>query len=328
MHSHTRPRNTPLAAPLALALPLALSLALPLALLPSCSNPIDTSPNLLPSAEGGVSAGAAAGSVAGSVAGAAAGAQAGVAAGGPCESCPSVGDWYRFSALSVVSLDGNPSHGSIGVLNNLWRADIAGSLLNVMFEVVEVTPDQLVVRALNAARLADVSMAEEGRGYCLLPETAIEFRFAREGCGFTNPEASGINIYSGRTDIPKNCSPTLSAPNTIPVRGVTLTGDFNPTCGKIIGGRVPSASIPRSALTATCSCLSPVVESCGGLNPEYMGNTSGECAGCGPIYTSLNTQLSLFGPLSYGCSADGEDAVCLEASWEAERLDFTPSVCD
>ncbi|MBM4291383.1 MAG: hypothetical protein FJ138_08065 [Deltaproteobacteria bacterium] len=233
-----------------------------------------------------------------------------------------MGDWYRFSALAVASLDGNPTHGAILVLNNLWRADIAGGLLNVIFEVTAVTDTELVVRALNAARYPDA-----GEGYCLLPENAIEFRFAREGCGFTNPQTSSINIYSGRTDIPKNCSPTLSAPNTIPVREVTLSGDFDATCGKIIGGRVPSASIPRSALTATCSCLSPTVESCGGLDPSYSGNMQGQCAGCGPVYTSLSTQLSLFGPLNYGCDADGEEAVCLEATWEAERLDFTPSAC-
>ena len=193
----------------------------------------------------------------------------------------------------AVSADGAARATPALPLGSLWRADIAGGLLNVMFEITEVTDTELVVRALNAARYADA-----GQGYCLLPETSIEFRFTREGCGFTNPQTSGINIYSGTTDIPKNCSPTLSAPNTIPLRGVALTGDFNPTCGKIIGGRVPSASIPRSALTATCSCLSPVVESCGGLDPSYMGNAQGLCAGCGALLTPKAGHCCVF--CSYG----------------------------
>ena len=236
-----------------------------------------------------------------------------------CATCPALGTWYRFTKMQIASLDGNPEHPAIRVLNNLWSRDIEEDQLNVMFEVKEVNGSQITIRALNAARYNTPDT-----GYCLLPETAIEFVFNRDGCDFTNPEPSGINIYAGSVDIPKNCSPELEAPNTIPVREVTLTGAFNDDCSQIISGRVPSASIPQVGLTQTCTCLSPIVESCGGLDPSFE---SEQCAGCNTAYTSLQEQLSLFGELSYGCEANGAPAVCLEAEFEAERLNFTPSDC-
>lgn len=299
-----------------------------IALLGGCKeNPIDTSPNVLAGANSaGVTAGGATGS-SGGEAGVSTGGSGttagtgGEAGGGPvsCEQCPEVGAWYRFNTLKVTSLDGNPEHSAIGVLNNLWRTDIGAEQLNVLFEILDVTPELIRVRALNAAGYA----SSEG-GYCLLPYTAIEFEFAREGCDFTNPVASGINIFAGSTNIPKNCSPDLPTPNTIPVRAVTLSGGFSDDCGQIIRGRVPSASIPRSSLEGTCTCLSPSVEACRGLDPSYEDEL---CGGCNAAYRSLQAQLSIFGELSYGCEADGEPAVCLEGEFEAERLDVAPEVC-
>jgi hypothetical protein len=230
-----------------------------------------------------------------------------------------VGDWYRFTIMQIASLDGDRTHGAIRTLNTLWANDINNDLLNVLFEVKEVSATQVKVRALNAARYN-----EPDTGYCLLPATAIEFVFERDGCDFINPEPSGINIYAGSVDIPKNCSPELPAPNTIPVRSVTLQGTFSDGCGQIIRGRVPSASIPQSGLSQTCTCILPTVESCEGLEPDFE---SEQCPGCNQRYTSLNQQLSLFGALTYSCEADGEASVCLEAEFEAERLNFTPSDC-
>ena len=288
-----------------------------------CENSVDQRPNVLPSAAdtqptagssplAGVSSGAEAGVSSGAEEG-------GTASGLSCGGCPSVGDWYRFKTMQIASLDGNTEHRAIGILNDLWSGDIEGDLLNVMFEVKEVSETQVKIRALNAARYDT-----PGTGYCLLPDTSIEFNFNRDGCDFTNPEPSGINIYAGSTEIPKNCSPELPAPNTIPVRKVTLEGTFSEGCGQIIRGRVPSASIPRSGLDQTCTCLSPNVEVCQGLDPSYEDDS---CGGCNQLYRSLRQQLSLFGELSYGCDANGEEAVCLEAVFEAERLDFTPSDC-
>jgi hypothetical protein len=175
------------------------------------------------------------------------------------------------------------------------------------------------VRALNAARYADPS-----QGICLLPDTAVEFEFARTGCDFINPEPSGINIFAGSKEIPKNCSPDLPTPNTIPVRAVTLSGTFSDDCGAILSGQVPSASIPRSGLDETCTCLSPILETCTGIDPSYQDE---RCGGCNVAYKSLNQQLSFFGELSYGCEADGEEATCLEASFSAQRLEMSPEVC-
>lgn len=288
----------------------------------ACEGKVDRSPNVLPSGAAGSSLGGSGGGAGVDSAGVMMGG-AGVMSGGAtplaCATCPVVGAWYRFTKLEIASLDSNPDHSAIGLLNSLWSADISKDQLNVMFEVKEVSGSQITIRALNAARYNTPDT-----GYCLLPDTAIEFTFNRDGCDFINPEPSGINIYAGSVDIPKNCSPMLAAPNTIPVRGVTLTGTFSDDCGQIISGRVPSASIPQTGLAQTCTCLSPIVENCQGLDPSFE---SEQCAGCNDPYTSLRQQLSIFGDLSYGCEANGEAAVCLEALFEAERLDFTPSDC-
>lgn len=289
-----------------------------------CENEVDDRPNILPVAvmageENGGASDIAGTSSAGTNAGENAGESAGTEA--LCESCVEQGAWYRFTKLQLEQLDGG-GHPVIAVLNNLWAGDVEGHALNVLFEVRAVDGDQITMGAMNAAW---VSEAEDD--YCLMPETAIEFVFTRNQCSIINRISAGINIYAGSKEIPKNCSPEGEAINAIPVRDVILGADFSSDCSQILNGRVQSAAIKRSALEETCSCLSPIIESCEGVNPDFEGNSFGECAGCNIRYNSLSRQLNMFQELTWECEVDGEEAVCLEASFEASKLSFTPPAC-
>lgn len=245
---------------------------------------------------------------------------------GPCPDCPTIGTWYRFTELEIKSLDGDSEHPVINLLNTLWKGDIERNQLNILFEIIDKNETEVTMRALNAAFLS-----EEENDFCLLPDTAINFVFQRDqinGCAFSNPEASGINIYAGTTEIPKNCALDADVLNTIPIRNTLMEGQFSRSCEQIKIGNVLSASMPKSALGGICSCLSPQVDSCRGLDPSYPGNANGECAGCGPSYLmSLKSQLENFRPLKYECEADGGPAVCLSAGFSADRLSMTPPVC-
>ena len=291
-----------------------------------CENEIDDRPNVLPSeptageSVAGESAGATAGESAGVTAGESAGAAAGESAP-PCESCAEVGAWYRFTTLELESLDGGP-HPVVSVLNNLWARDVDDHVLNVLFEVRSVEGDQIKMGAMNAAW---VSEADDD--YCLMPETAIEFIFTQSQCSISNSDSAGINIYAGSKEITKNCSAEGEATNAIPVRDVLLGADFSTDCSQLLSGSVRSAAIKRSALEGTCSCLSPILESCEGIDPSFEGNSFGECMGCNTRYNSLSRQLNMFQELTWECEVDGEEAVCLEASFAASKLSFTPSVC-
>ena len=279
-------------------------------------NEIDTSPNVLP-----VAAGETAGAdiLAGNE-------QAGESEGSmnnepQCATCAQIGTWYRFTSLSLDTIDGGP-HPVIAVLNSLWSADVGSHFLNVLFEVRAVDGDQITMGAMNAAWISEAE-----NDYCVMPESAIEFIFTQSECNMSNSVPAGINIYAGSQEIPKNCSPQGEAGNAIPVRDVLLSADFAPDCGSIVNGTVRSAAIKRSALEGTCSCLSPVLGSCQGIDPNFEGNNFGECTGCNQRYSSLSRQLNSIQELTWECEVDGEQSACIEANFEAKRLNFTPPQC-
>ena len=274
----------------------------------ACENEIDTSPNILPVVEplepdmmsnGGED----------------------INAGDRCTSCMEIGTWYRFTKLQLEAIDNGP-HPVIQVLNSLWAADVDSHALNVLFEVRAIDGDQITMGAMNAAWVSEVE-----DDYCLLPETSIEFIFTQDGCSVANNLSAGINIYAGSQEIPKNCSPEGEAQNAIPVREVLLEAKLSSDCSELMNGTVRSAAIKKTALEETCSCLSPIISSCQGLDPDFEGNNFDECAGCNQRYSSLSRQLNSISPLTWECDVDGEQAVCIEASFAATRLSFTPSPC-
>ena len=238
-----------------------------------------------------------------------------------CDDCLMIGSWYRFDLLQLDSLDGGP-HPVVAILNNLWKVDVDKHVLNVLFEVRAIDGDLVTVGAMNAAWVSD-----DEDGYCTLPDNSIEFVFKRNGCSFTNEIPAGINIYAGSVEIPKNCSPGGEAVNAIPARNVILAAEFTPDCSSIINGSVVSAAIKKGALEETCSCLNGNIEGCVGPDPNFEGNNFGECQRCNTNYQSLSRQLNTIQQLSWQCEVDGEQAVCLEGSFSAQQLDFTPPVC-
>lgn len=274
----------------------------------ACENEIDTSPNILPtleSAESDLDLSS----------------ESDMTTSSGCSTCAEVGTWYRFTKLELETVDNGP-HPVIQVLNSLWTADVDSHALNVLFQVRSVEGNQITMGAMNAAW---VSEAEDD--YCVLPDTAIEFIFTQNDCSMANDISAGINIFAGSQEIPKNCSSGGEAKNAIPVRDVMLEVDFSTDCSELINGTVRSAAIKKTALEQTCSCLSPVIASCQGLDPNFEGNNFDECAGCNQRYSSLSRQLNSIQPLTWECNIEGEQAVCIEASFAATRLSFTPSNC-
>ena len=254
--------------------------------------------------------------------------------GGGCD-CLQIGDWYRFDGLTLDSLDGNPSHPARGILNNLWAVDIRTLQLNVLFEITEINGEgsvrEVTIRAMNAAYNGDTVET-----ICLLPSTEISFTLAVDGCSFSPISSGGINIYAGSQEIPKNCGPDVVVPHTIPVRNVALGGIFEAGCGRILEGKAPGASLGQLEIGGICTCLASNpegLERCEGPASDYQ-DPAGLCNGCGERYSNLGEQLETLNggrPLELGCEVDEGDgprpAICLDASFSAERLNFSPMNC-
>lgn len=252
--------------------------------------------------------------------------------------CLQVGQWFRFDTLAVAALDDQKRHPIINVLNALWAADIAHLELNVWMEVAAVDGNQVTLRAVNAARLnADISQA------CLLPYTAIEMVFERQGCAMTMPTAASLNIYAGSESIPKNCGPTLGVKHTIPVSNVQITMNLAEECTKFTDGFVDNAALSETELGNICTCSTSPDQyaeaccanhdpanpdpNCPAVDPAYA-DPKGRCNGCGEKFNNLFDLLDQFGALSFKCTApDGGRAACLDAKFTAMRIDQAPDVC-
>ena len=234
-----------------------------------------------------------------------------------CTDCLEEGTWYRFDTLNIDALDGNNNTPVKSILNVVWSGDINDQYLNILIQILEVQGDSVRARALNAAWTG-----EGDRDICLLEQTAVNFEFQKSGCGFEANNPTQINVYAGSQEIPKNCAPNAPAPNAIPVREVKLSGRFTNDCVGIIDGKVLNAVLKESDLDQICTCLIDL-DSCAGLDPTYEGMG---CAGCNTNYNNLNEQLRPFGT-TYSCESDGERGVCLDASYSAQQLSYSPSPC-
>jgi hypothetical protein len=252
--------------------------------------------------------------------------------------CLKVGDWYRFDTLAVTALDGQKRHPIVSVLNALWEADIARQELNVLFEVTALDDASVTFRAVNAARLND-----DLTQTCLLPYTAVEMVFARQGCALAMTESSSLNIYAGSQSIPKNCGPSLAVPHTIPVYNVKLTMNLSATCDAITDGVVAQAALSELELGSICTCSTAPDQSaewccanhdpnnpdpnCPAVSADYQ-DPNGRCNGCGETFNNLLDLLKQFGALPFKCVApDGSKAVCLDAKFAGARVPLAPASC-
>lgn len=296
--------------------PLVLALLVTGAVSGACSNTVDDSQNILPGGEDL--------SVPDTVMGTDTGVD-GATGSSVCGDCFEVGTWYRFTSLTVESLD-RGDHPLLFILNALWEADIARAELNVLFEVIEADDEHVVVNAMNAARLG-----QDDGTYCLLPETLFVFDLARDDCELSQSEPAQLNILAGTQDFPKNCALDLPLPNAIPVQDVLLTASMSADCQRLTSGHVPEAALSRDDLGMICTCTTTpdqYAESCGEFVADYEDD-DGRCRGCNDNYINLEAFMLQFQDLEFLCqTADGGDAVCLEAGFEAERIDFTPPTCD
>ena len=96
------------------------------------------------------------------------------------------------------------------------------------------------------------------------------------------------------------------------------------------------ASLGQLEIGGICTCLAsnPAgLERCEGPASDYQ-DPAGLCNGCGERYSNLGEQLETLNggrPLALGCEVDEGDgprpAICLDASFSAERLSFSPMNC-
>ena len=236
--------------------------------------------------------------------------------------CLAVGQWYRFDALQLTSLDGG-DHNVIGVLNGFWATDIAANELNIMFEVTAVSDTEVTVLGKVGARV------DGTQDICVIESSAQTFVFPREGCHLKPSAPASMNVYAGTENYPKNCSTTLPVKHAIPVDGAVLEGDLDDTCSAISNGKVPTGVLGQSDLAKICTCLPPfgqAADACGALDASY--DPGGACQGCSDKYQSLSELLMAFGEVSWSCATlAGDPATCVTADYSAVRLPAAPAAC-
>jgi hypothetical protein len=273
----------------------------------ACSNPVDDTENVLPTGDD-PDTGGGTDTTGGS---------------GDCD-CVQVGDWYAFTQLELVSVDGDTETPLVDSLNGIWRDDLARGELNLLFEVTAVETDSVVVRAMSGARLTG------GTDVCALEATSVEVTLPKARCAVGPSPEAGINIYSGTVDNPKSCSTTLPVQHAIPIERVVLEGNLTDTCDELVGGRVVSGVLAQDALGQICSCLQlgqsdATAEDCGRLDPAY--DKTG-CAGCNGNFTNLATLLPILGEPDWACeTGTGGAGACVEAAFDASRLDVSVPPC-
>ncbi len=134
----------------------------------ACSNPVDTTPNKLPTADNSADS------------------SGETAAAGSC-GCAKVGTWYRFTELVLTSIDSNPKHLAIQQLNALWKKDIKGWELNFYAELTAVKPGSIEMRVVNGARVAGTT--DE---VCLVEATAEKITHPPKASTITNTPQPAI----------------------------------------------------------------------------------------------------------------------------------------
>ncbi len=253
--------------------------------------------------------------------------------------CLAVGQWFRFDSLQLTTLDGI-KHPVIGTLNNLWKNDIKSYYLNFYFQITILSADSVTFRVVNGARISDTPQTPTDGIYatCLLDsadsiDTQATIVLPRQGCKLGESAPSGINVYAGTPIYTKNCAPTLPVQHAIPVRNAVLTGEMHSDCSSIDSGLVVQGNFSKAALGKICTCItigSQPADVCEQVIPTYKGAATGDplCDGCNDHYKSLQSLLEAFGDLQYGCIGDdGGPAVCLTATYSAQRIEQVPPSC-
>jgi hypothetical protein len=272
----------------------------------ACANPVDETPNRLPSIDVPDTADN--------------DSPSSDASDGGCE-CLAVGQWYRFDSLSLLTIDGG-DHPVLPTLNELWSADIKGNELNILLEIEAVSDAEVTARVVNGARI------DGATDYCELSETAVTLVFPREGCKLLTSAESAFNVYAGTKTYPKSCSTTLPVKHAIPVSRARLEGTIKNDCSAITAGRVPGGGLAQSALDQLCTCLllpGQLAETCEALDASYA---EAPCIGCNANYSSLGQLLTAFGDVGWTCQTEaGTPAACITADYSATAVP-APKTCN
>jgi len=238
--------------------------------------------------------------------------------------CLAPGQWFRFDTLGLLDLDGW-EHPVVGILNALWSTDIGKGEINILLEVSEVTAETVTMNVVNGKQVDGTTEV------CQDPASAASMVFPRQGCTLSATNETSFNVYAGTERYPKNCAVDLPVQHVIPVSRAVLSGQVSESCDVISDGQVPSGVLGQAAIGEICTCLltpDQPTELCGDLDATYA---DGACDGCNAKYKSLTQLLVQLGggdDLSWSCTtSEGGPATCLTATWSAVRMDATPAVC-
>ena len=243
-------------------------------------------------------------------------------AGSAACGCLKVGTRFRFTAFALTALAGDSKHLAIGQLNAIWKKDIGAKDLNFYAEVTAVTATQVELRIVSGARIAGTADKT-----CLLPGTAAELVHGRSGCALSEATASALHMYAGTLANPKHCSPATTVKNVIPIAGAKVALKVADDCSALLGGTIEGAVAP-SELAKVCMCLllgpNDKPEDKCFPDPTYSDD---ECAGCSNL-ASLITALSAGKTPAAGCDAGPGKGICINATFEAQRIATAPPACD
>lgn len=263
-------------------------------------------------------------------------------ADGPCGECLKVGTMYRFTSLKITALTGAEPF-LVDSLNTLWGQDITKAELNIVLEVIEVDAKQVKFKMHNGARTVaeceeGVCCAEgvcKGGEFCLLSGLEGEMVQPITDSGLGESAKTGLTVYSGSKESPKNCLPGATI-HAIPVEQVIATAGCSGTCEPAaedkLSGQVVGA-IGEAKLKAVCACLEfgkkLSTDACGTLDPAYT-TADGTCGGCGEAWKNLGALIPTLNghDLTYDAkTADGQPAATVTASFDAVRLETNPPFC-
>lgn len=256
---------------------------------------------------------------------------------GPCADMLVEGDWYRFNSLAIAQLGGGASM-LLDQLNGLWSADILKDELNIVFKVIEINSEKVTLEIYSGARVGE----GDDRTFCLLDGTKATFSPPLTESGIGPSEGVSVVVFSGSQASPKNCGPPERGIHGIPVLDAVFQAGCDADQG-LISGTIKGA-IRKEVLDATCTCLvtddSLSDAICGELSTTVSSGVEGVCEFCvGEFedgktknYSSLADLIPIFNgnkPILYECTdaSDGATAVCLDATFDASRVPFVPTIC-
>jgi len=230
-----------------------------------------------------------------------------------------------------------------GLLNPIWKTDLANNVLNVVFSVVDAQKkpgsayafDQFTLLTGPGWRSPALPInlpAPDGKDpesvvdhYCLLEELTQQITFKPyhgNQCIYKSTDDSLLNFHTGAIDNPILCAPELDPPDSIPMRNLKVRFGFNENCTGITDGYLEGCIAIEDA-NRICMCLK--TGDCP-LEPVPQGelaetDLAAYCKDrCGDKWISFGASVGLFGLLPTCLTTDGKPGYRLQGFLEAKEI--------